>query len=204
MKRHKKNPYVGDARSKQARERGYPARSVFKLEEIDRRLHLLRRGMTVLDLGCAPGSWALYAARRVGRDGLVLGIDLQACELDARPPLIVVQGDATELGEDGLRAHTAGRCPPFDVALSDMAPRTTGVRAADHAASMELCDTALALALDTLRPGGAFVAKAFEGPDLQDLERRVREGFGKVRRIKPRGTRARSVEIFLVGTERRG
>ena len=201
--KHRKNPYVGDPRSRQARDEGYPARSVYKLEEIDRRLKLIKKGMTVLDLGCAPGSWAIYASRRVGRDGLVLGIDLQACDVGARPQLVMVEGDATEIGEEVLREHCGDRCPPFDLVLSDMAPSTTGVRAADHAASMELCETALTLAEQYARPGGHFVAKAFEGPDLKAFEGRVREVFGKVKRIKPKGTRARSVEIFLIGLDRK-
>ncbi len=197
------NPYVGDARTREARKKGYPARSVFKLEELDRRFRLLRRGATVLDLGCAPGSWALFAARRVGRDGLVLGIDLQACSLDAPAPLRLVQGDATELDDEQLGEWTGGRCPPFDLVLSDMAPRTTGIKAADHAASVELCEGALAAARAWLRPGGALAVKAFEGPELRAYEGELRRSFGSVKRLKPKGTRARSVELFLVGLDRR-
>ncbi len=198
-----RNPYVGDARSRQARHQGYPARSVFKLEEIDRRFRLLRRGARVLDLGCAPGSWSIHASRRVGRDGLVLGVDLQEAGPSTSPQLIVARADASSLDEAAIREMTGGRCPPFDLVLSDMAPSTTGVRLADHTASMELCAMAHGLAREVLRPGGAMVLKAFEGPDLRALEDAIRPGFDALKRVKPRGTRARSVEIFLVARGRR-
>lgn len=198
-----RNPYVGDARSREARKKGYPARSVFKLEEIDRRVKVLRPGQAVLDLGCAPGSWSLYAAQRVGRRGLVLGLDLQACEVAAPAQLTLVQADAWDVDEAQLRDLTEGRCPPFDAVISDMAPRTTGIKSADHAASMDLCERALEVTRAVLAPGGSFVVKAFEGADLKAFENAVREQFDRVKRIKPRGTRSRSVEVFLVAQGRR-
>jgi len=197
-----RSPYVNDARTREARKRGYPARSVFKLEEIDRRFRVLRPGQRVLDLGCAPGSWSLFAARKAGRKGLVVGIDLQACELPPRPGLVLLEGDAFDLDGDRLSEVTAGRCPPFDVVLSDMAPRTTGIRSADHAASIDLCDRALALASEALVNGGAMVVKVFEGPELKAFEARVRAVFDDLRRLKPKGTRSRSVEVFVVARGR--
>lgn len=199
-----RNPYVKDGRTREARKLGYPARSVFKLQEIDRRFRLLRRGATVLDLGCAPGSWSMFAAEQVGAGGWVLGIDLQPCRVPERPGMRLVQGDAEELGEERLAELGDGRCPPFDVVLSDMAPRTTGIRSADHAASMELCELALRAARTWLRPGGALAVKAFEGPDLGEFEGEMRAAFTSVKRLKPKGTRARSVELFLIGLGRRG
>ncbi len=198
-----RNPYVGDARSREAREKGYPARSVFKLEEIDRRFKVLRQGQAVLDLGCAPGSWSLYAAKRVGGRGLVLGLDLQACEVSAPPQLTLVEADAWDVGEDRLRELTGGRCPPFDTVISDMAPRTTGIKSSDHAASMDLCARALDVARAFLAPGGGFVVKAFEGAELKAFENEVRGEFERVKRLKPKGTRSRSVEVFLVAQGRR-
>jgi len=196
-----RNPYVGDGRTREARKRGYPARSVFKLEEIDRRFRLLRRGATVLDLGCAPGSWSMYAAERVGSGGCVIGVDLQPCQVASRPGLHLIQADACDLDEAQLAEISAGACPPFDLVLSDMAPRTTGIRSADHAASMDLCRMALAAARTWLRPGGAMAVKAFEGPELKAVEGELREVFGAVKRLKPKGTRARSVELFVVGRD---
>jgi len=176
---------------------------VFKLQEIDRRFGILRPRQRVLDLGCAPGSWSLYASERVGGRGFVLGVDLQPCEVSSRGSLVVVEGDATELHADDLQRLSGGRCPPFDVVLSDMAPRTTGVKLADHVASIELCELALTLAEEHLAPGGSLVVKAFDGPDLKGFEEQLRPSFGKIRRVRPKGTRARSVEVFVVATARR-
>lgn len=198
-----RNPYVGDARSREARERGYPARSVFKLEEIDRRFNVLRPGQAVLDLGCAPGSWSLFAAKRVQGKGLVLGLDLQACDVTGPGWMRLVQADAWDADEAQLRELTGQRCPPFDVVLSDMAPRTTGIKTADHAASIDLCQRAADVAEGFLAPGGSLVVKAFEGPDLKAFETGLRAGYGTVKRLKPRGTRSRSVEVFLVARGRR-
>ena len=193
-----RNPYVGDARSKEAQKKGYPARSVFKLEEIDRRFKVLRPGQTVLDLGCAPGSWSLFASKRVQGKGLVLGLDLQDCEVAGPGWMRLVRADAWDADEDQLRELTGGRCPPFDVVLSDMAPRTTGIKSADHAASIDLCARAAEVAAAFLVPGGSFVVKAFEGPDLKAFETGLRAGYETVKRLKPKGTRSRSVEVFLV------
>ena len=198
-----RGPYINDARTREARKRGYPARSVFKLEEIDRRFRVLRSGLRVLDLGCAPGSWSLYAAKKAGATGVVVGIDLQACDLQPREGLVLVQGDAFELEAPLLREKTDGRCPPFDVVLSDMAPRTTGIKSADHAASIDLCDRALFVAGEQLVEGGALVVKVFEGPEREAFEDRVRQQFEDLRRLRPRGTRSRSVEVFVVARGRR-
>lgn len=198
-----RNPYVGDARSKEARRQGYPARSVFKLEEIDRRFKVLRPGQTVLDLGCAPGSWSLFAAKRIQGQGLVLGLDLQTCDVDGPGWMRLVQADAWDADEEQLRELTGERCPPFDVVLSDMAPRTTGIKSADHAASIDLCSRAAEVAEAFLVPGGSFVVKAFEGPDLKAFETGIRASFDTVKRLKPKGTRSRSVEVFVVARGRR-
>ena len=197
MKR--KNPYVGDARTKAARQQGYPARSVFKLEELNHKYHLLRRGMRVLDLGCAPGSWSMFCARKVGPSGLVLGIDIQECKVGSSSNMMLIKGDAFDQDASSVEQLTGGRCPPFELVISDMAPQTTGVRMADHAASMELCEAALRVAQETLAEGGSFVVKAFEGSDLKAFEMQVRSVFSKVKRHKPKGTRASSVELFVVG-----
>src|ERR1700734_810919 len=122
---HKKNPYAQpDHYTRAAKERGFPARSVFKLEDIDRRVRLLRPGMSVLDMGAAPGSWAMYAAQKVGRTGKVLAVDLEPLST-ALPPgnTVFLQGDALSLENEKLALYA-----PYDVVLSDMAPRTPGNR----------------------------------------------------------------------------
>jgi 23S rRNA (uridine2552-2'-O)-methyltransferase len=195
--------YTGEeSRSKRARQLGYAARSVFKLEELDRRFRLLRPGDRVLDLGAAPGSWSQYAAQRIGGNGLLVAVDLQEVGVTF-PNGIVRQCDAFTLDEAAVVEWTDGKAPPFDVVLSDMAPSTTGVGLADHVASVELCDHALGLAVRWLRPGGHFVCKVFQGEDEPALRKRIQAVFKKLKGVRPKGTRSHSREIFLVAQGRR-
>jgi 23S rRNA (uridine2552-2'-O)-methyltransferase len=183
-----------DAFFKKARAEGFAARSVYKLDEIDRRLRLLRPGYRVLDLGCCPGSWSQYALRSVGPHGAVVGIDRHALPRpipDAR--ILVADIHAT------TDAELLGPLGAFDVVLSDMAPDTTGVRSADQARSANLFGEALERALRLLAPGGAFVGKLFQGPDFEDTRRRMQQRFAEVKVIKPESSRAQSFEIFLAG-----
>ncbi len=198
MARRRRDYTGNEARSREAREAGFAARSVFKLEEIDRRTQLLRRGDKVLDLGACPGSWSQYALRRIGAGGLLVAVDLQEIGV-ALPGATVIRGDAFELDVGDLPEGV----PPFDVVLSDMAPRTTGVAFTDHVRSVELCDRALALADRWLRPGGHFVCKVFTGEDEPALRKRIQERFSKLRTIKPKGTRTQSKETFLIGLGKR-
>lgn len=178
-----------------AKREGYPARSVYKLQEIDRRMQLLRRGQRVLDLGAAPGSWTLYAAERVGREGKVVSLDLNEIRIGLPPQvsfraLDVFRFDAkAEFGADA-----------FDVVLSDMAPHTSGQRHRDQFGSFELYMQALRIAQDVVKPGGAFVGKLFQGPELDNARAATREAFESVRIVKPDASRSESFEIFLVGT----
>ncbi len=191
----KRADYTGrEGRARQARERGYAARSVFKLEELDRRFGLLRPGARVLDLGAAPGSWSQFVLQRVGSNGTLVAVDLEPIGVSL-PGATVLQADAFGLSEEDLPEGV----PPFDIVLSDMAPRTTGVPLADHVASVELCDRALELAVRWLTWGGAFVCKVFQGEDEPDLRKRVKQHFGQLKSVKPKGTRSQSKEIFLVG-----
>ena len=193
------NPYKRpDPFTRAAKARGYPARSVFKLEEIDRRLRLLRAGQRVLDLGAAPGSWSMYAAQKVGARGSVLAVDLSAITAALGPNVRAIEGDALALGS-ALYAESG----PFDVVLSDMAPATTGTRDADQARSHELFMAALSIAREHLTPGGAFVGKIFMGGDFPLAKEGVRLAFEEVRVLRPEGTRTSSFEVFLVGLRRR-
>lgn len=193
------NPYArGDARTRQAKAQGYPARSIFKLEEIDRRVRLLGRGQRVLDLGAAPGSWSLYAATRVGPGGSVVAIDLSAITQVFPDNVVVYQADALAM-EDSVVAQHA----PYDVVLSDMAPATSGNKSQDQARSFELFMRALAVAEAQLSPGGHFVGKLFMSGDYEAARAAVRRAFGKERTVRPQGTRQNSTEVFIVGLERR-
>ena len=183
-----------DARTKAAKAQGFPARSVFKLEEIDRRVKLLRGGQKVLDLGAAPGSWSLYASQKVGPGGRVLAIDLQEIRQAFPPNVKVAQGDALTL-ENAALAEFA----PYDVVLSDMAPSTSGSKIRDQTGSLELCLRALDVALALGKPGSHFVAKIFMSGDFQVARKLAGERYEKCQVIRPEGTRQQSTEVFIVG-----
>lgn len=184
-----------DAFFRRARAEGYAARAVYKLEEIDRRLGLLRAGMRVLDLGCRPGSWLQYARRRVGPAGAVVGVDRQDLPSPVAGARVVV-GDVFAVADHVL----LGDLPSFDVVLSDLAPDTTGVRATDQARSAALVGEALLRAQRLLAPGGTFLAKIFQGPDVEPLRERLERSFRIVKLVKPKGSRAESAEMYLVAT----
>ena len=183
-----------DAFFKRAREEGFAARSVYKLEEIDKRLRLLRPGYRVLDLGCRPGSWMQYALGVVGPHGAVVGIDRDPLQ-QALPGARVLRGDIYATSD----AELLGELKAFDVVLSDMAPDTTGVRATDQARSAALFEEALARAERLLAPTGSFVGKIFQGPDLEAIRKRMAARFAEVKTVKPESSRAQSIEIFLAG-----
>src|SRR6478752_6788636 len=169
-----------DARTKAAKAQGFPARSVFKLEEIDRRVRLLRGGQKVIDLGAAPGSWSLYASQKVGQNGRVLAIDLQEIGQRFDKNVTVVQGDAFDVSSEVLSSFA-----PYDVVLSDMAPRTSGVRLRDQAGSFELYQRALQVGAELGKVGSTFVAKLFMGPDFDEAVARTKIYYSKVRVIRP-------------------
>ncbi len=179
-----------------AKAENYAARSAFKLEEIDRRFRLLRPGQTVLDLGAAPGSWSQYASKRVGANGRVIGIDLQAVKVSLANA-VFVEANLLDASLPAVLAGT-GTAPPFDIVLSDMAPKTTGVKITDQARSLELCEIALTAASDFLREGGSFVCKLFHGEDFDAFRARLRESFAKVEVLRPKSTRKESKEVFFI------
>ncbi|HEX2731751.1 MAG TPA: RlmE family RNA methyltransferase [Polyangiaceae bacterium] len=193
------NPYSkADHRTLAARAQGYPARSVFKLEEIDQRCQLLKPGQHVVDLGAAPGSWSLYASKRIGEQGRLLSVDLSAITQGFAPNVHVLQADALAL--DSALHEQFG---PYDVVLSDMAPRTTGDKFTNAARSQELFLAALAVAREHGKSGSHFVGKIFMGGDFPAAKAEVSALFSSVRVIKPKGTRDNSVEVFLVGLGRK-
>ncbi len=178
---------------KRARREAFAARSVYKLEEIDRRFRLLKPGARVCDLGCRPGSWLQYAARVAGERGALVGLDRAPLDV-AIPRARILVGDVYAV----TPAELLGELPAFDVVLSDMAPDTTGVRSLDQARSEGLFERALEIAEATLAPTGAFVGKLFQGPDWNRLVARVRGRFDEVRTVKPEGSRKESIEQYVV------
>lgn len=193
------NPYAKpDAKTLAARAQGYPARSVFKLQEIDRRVRLLRAGQNVIDLGAAPGSWSLYASERVGPTGHVYAIDIKPLQQAFGPNVKVLEGDALSLDSAVLAEHA-----PYDVVLSDMAPNTSGSKLADQARSTELFLRALEVAIAHGKPGSHFAAKIFMSGDYKAAETEVRKAYTSVKTIRPEGTRQNSSEVFVVGMGKR-
>ena len=197
--KNRANPYAKpDAKTMQARAQGYPARSVFKLQEIDRRMRLFRAGQNVLDLGAAPGSWSLFASERVGKTGHVYAIDIKPILQVFGENVRALEGDALSLDSTALSAHA-----PYDVVLSDMAPNTSGSKFQDQARSTELFLRALEVAVAHGKPGSHFVAKIFMSGDYKAAEVEVRKAYENVRTIRPEGTRQVSTEVFVVGMGKR-
>lgn len=186
-----------DHYTRQAKKERYPARSVFKLKEIQSKFQVLHKNNRVLDLGCSPGSWLLYAAQVVGTGGRVVGIDLKPVSASLPAQVAVFEGDALDAD---MQAQWGG---PFDVVMSDMAPSTTGNKHVDTARSLGLCEGALWIAEKWLVPGGAFVCKIFQGGDTKAFTDTVRAAFSQVKLFKPQSSRKASKEIFIVGLGRR-
>jgi 23S rRNA (uridine2552-2'-O)-methyltransferase len=184
-----------------AKQENYAARSAFKLEEIDQRFKILRPGFQVLDLGAAPGSWSQYSSKVVGPKGRVLGIDLQAIKITL-PNALFIQEDMRKANLAQIMTE-AGISPPFDLVLSDMAPKTTGIRVTDQARSLELCELALQTAEKYLKPSGHFVAKLFHSEEFENYRAQLRERFERVEVLRPKSTRKESKEIFLIGLKYR-
>jgi 23S rRNA (uridine2552-2'-O)-methyltransferase len=179
-----------------AKAENYPARSVYKLQELDQRFRLLAPGQRVLDLGAAPGSWSKYAAARVGARGRVLAVDLNPPAQDLKG-VTWLQGDVADLAPESLMDQGER----FDLVLSDLAPQTTGHKEVDAARSQALARTALALALRLLKPGGAAVVKVFMGPDFPGLLAEVKTKFRRSRCVKPQASLKESKETYLLAWE---
>jgi 23S rRNA (uridine2552-2'-O)-methyltransferase len=188
-----------DTYTVKAKKEGFPARSVYKLQEIQTSYRFLKKGDRVLDLGCAPGSWLLFSSIIVGEKGSVVGIDLNPMSIRLPANAEFYQGDVLDL-EHALPNGCQG---PFDVVLSDMAPSTTGSRLVDEQRSLRLCESALAIGQAVLRPGGTLVCKIFQGPDFKAFSDRVKTVFKKVVHVRPKSTRKQSREIFVVGLEKK-
>jgi len=187
---HAADPYV-----KRAHEEGWRSRAAFKLEEIQRSDRLLRPGMTVVDLGAAPGGWSQFAARTLAGKGRVIALDV--LEMPAIPGVEFVQGDFTEEPVlEQLDAMLGGQ--KVDLVMSDMAPNMMGIAEVDHDRSMYLVELAVDFAVRELRPGGDLLAKVFQGRDFQPLIARLRRDFESVKLRKPKASRARSAEVYVL------
>jgi 23S rRNA (uridine2552-2'-O)-methyltransferase len=190
---------VQDYYYKKAKREKYPARSVYKLEEAQDRFHFLRRGDNILDIGCYPGSWSIYASKVVGPQGLIVGIDLQSgkrMQQSGRAAIEFINGNIMDA--ETIAAIKEYR-PKFNVVLSDMAPSTSGNKWSDQQKSLDLSRQAFQLAQDFLVTGGSFYCKVFEGEDFKEFYDSVRLHFGKSKIVKPKSSRKESREVFVLG-----
>ncbi len=194
----KKGNNWDDHYTKRAKEEKWLARSVYKLEEIDRKQRLIKNGTRVIDLGCYPGSWSQYIIKRVGNRGEVIGIDMESPQKICAPNFRFIKGDVLSLDAELLFQDTG----EMDLILSDMAPNTTGNNITDCARSLELANRALDIALRLLRKNHDFLCKVFEGEDFKYFKERVSEYFEQVRLIRPLAVRKKSREIYLLGIKK--
>ena len=184
-----------------AQKEGYRARAVYNLMEINDKDQILRRGMSVLDLGSAPGGWSQVAAKLVGEAGRVVASDILS--MDALPDVVFVQGDFTEQ-ETYDRIVASLNDKPLDVVLSDMAPNMSGMPEVDQPRSMYLVELATELAGRALAPGGAFITKVFQGEGFEPWFRQIRDRFDRVTTRKPSASRPRSREVYIVASGFKG
>lgn len=195
LERQLNDPYVREAKVK-----GYRSRAAFKLIELDRKFHFLKKGARVLDLGAAPGGWSQVAAARVGATGKVVAMDI--LEMEPIAGAEIIRADFLDVETPAILKAALGG--PADLVLSDMAAPTTGHRATDHLRTAALLEAALDMADDVLKPGGTFVGKVFQGGATGDLLTRIKKSFADVKHVKPPASRAESVELYLVATGFRG
>ena len=189
------NDHVHDHYVQEAQRRGYRSRAAFKLLELDARDKLLRPGMTVVDLGAAPGSWTQVLRERVGSSGRIVAVDL--LPMDPLAGVVFVQADFREdCGLAAVEEALGGK--PVDLVVSDLAPNLSGVESADQARSVHLGELALDFAISHLRDGGDLAIKVFQGSGLAELQRAIAAQFDKVYVRKPKSSRDRSRETFLV------
>ncbi|MCW5206772.1 RlmE family RNA methyltransferase [Desulfobulbus sp. F5] len=182
-----------------AKKDNYPARSVYKLEEAQKKHKFLKRRQRVLDLGCHPGSWSLYTAKLLGEGGLVMGVDLQHTDIPPQKDHAEIRWLCYDVYADELITELRRQQSGFHVLISDMAPSTTGNRFTDHQQSLRLVRRALELAGLLLHENGSFYCKVFQGEDFPAFVEECKQHFAEVKIIKPQSSRVESREVFVLG-----
>lgn len=190
LKEHFDDVYV-----KRAQQEGWRSRAVYKLIEIDEKDHILKPGMTVIDLGAAPGSWCEYVARKIGDKGRIIALDI--LPMDSLADVTFIQGDFREQEVYDQLLSTLGDSP-VDLVMSDMAPNISGMKAVDQPRAMYLAELTLELADKVLVEGGDLLIKVFTGEGLDDFKQELRKRFNKILVRKPKASRPRSPEIYLL------
>jgi len=178
-----------DTYSKRARKENYPARSIYKLQEINQKYKIIKTGDWVLDLGCAPGSWLVYLSRTVDYSGKVVGVDTNDLKIELPQNVFFIK-------EDIMKFETKDK---FNVVVSDLAAHTTGVEFSDIENTLELCYRALEIAKKVLIIGGNFLCKVFEGEGTSDFFKEVKKSFEFTKRFKPKASRKQSREMYVIG-----
>ena len=196
LKRHVNDPYV-----KQAQKDGYRSRASYKLLEVQEKYKLIRPGMSVVDLGAAPGGWSQVTSRLIGGQGRLIASDI--LEMDSIPDVTFIQGDFTQDEVLAQILETVGNSQ-VDLVISDMAPNMSGTPEVDMPKAMFLCELALDLAARILKPGGNFVIKVFQGEGFDAYVKDARQKFDKVQMIKPDSSRGSSREQYMLAWGYRG
>lgn len=182
---------------KKAREEKYPSRSVYKLQEIEKKYNLIKKNDRVLDLGCAPGSWLLYISRKIGDKGRVVGVDIEDIKIPLPKNVIFFKKDILDLKIPELLTENER----FQVIVSDSAPDTSGISFADTQKSLELCEKALELAREVLEEGGNFLVKILEDEGISDFFKEIKQNFSFTKRFRPKATRKQSREIYIIAKD---
>ncbi|MBI4764395.1 MAG: RlmE family RNA methyltransferase [Deltaproteobacteria bacterium] len=183
-----------------AKEEGYPARSVYKLKEIQDKYKLIRAGQRIVDLGCHPGSWLRFCSQSVGTGGLVLGLDVKEPTIPLSPNILFLQADLLTVPDETIKTW-AGRA---DVVLSDLSPKTSGIKWLDHQRSLDLNLRALEIGFLVLIKGGSVVLKIFDGQGTKNFIKKMKDYFEQVQIHKPKSSRSESSEIYLIGQRFKG
>ncbi len=175
-----------------AKKEGYPARSVYKLKEIDEKYKILKKGDRVLDLGSAPGSWLLYISQKVGDKGKVIGVDIEEIKIPQKANIVFIKKDIADLKELDLKDKV-------EVVVSDLSPKTSGIKFLDSGKSLELAEKSFEIAKSVLLPGGNFVCKVFENEESEEFLKKVKNHFDFAKRFRPRAVIKKSREFYIIG-----
>lgn len=181
--------------TRKAEEEGYPARSVYKLKEINEKYNLFKKGDSVLDLGCSPGSWLIYIANKIGDRGKIVGVDIENVKIPLKDNIVFIKKDIIDFINSNLKESEQN----YQAIVSDLAPKTTGIKSVDAGRSLELCERALEIAGAILLPDGNFTCKIFEGESVNDFFKKVESKFKLAKRFKPEATIKGSKEFYIIG-----
>jgi len=190
-----------DSFYKKAKSEGHVSRSYYKIEQIQKKYQVMKRGSRVIDLGCAPGGWLEYASGIVGKEGLILGLDLLPIKINQRENILYFQQD---INDEATIDLVKEKVSAADLVMSDMAPDISGVKFRDSFLSYELALEALEIAKQVLKKGGNFVTKIFPGEEFAGFKKELSNYFNQVKQYRPEATRKSSIEVYLIGLSYKG